>query len=253
MAATEMTTRTLIIFFALLAPFCGCAAKSDPVNLLVFTRTQGFRHDSIPAGVATMRELCAEAGFTMKHTEEPAEFNPTILAVTDVVVFLNTSGDVLSEHQQQAFEEWWNAKSEQRGFLAIHSAADTEYDWRFYRDLIGAQFKGHPPVQEATVIREDDDHPTVQFLSERWVRVDEWYNYRTNPRDAGMHVLLALDTSTYQGSEMPGDHPIAWCRDDGSQRMLYTGGGHTIESFAEPLFREHLLAALRWTAHREGD
>jgi len=241
---------------------CASSPQRESINVLVFSRTEGFRHDSIPAGVRTMHELCADSGYGCVSTEYASLFTKANLEQFRVIVFLNTTGDVLNDAQQQAVEAWFMDAGVTRGFVGIHSAADTEYDWPFYQRLIGAAFKNHPPVQEAVVQREDAEHPAVSFLPERWARVDEWYNYRSNPRDAGATVLLALDTSSYQGSEMPGDHPIAWCRKwhprgqggpGSSYRMFYTGGGHTIESFSEPLFRTHLLFALRWAAHDEID
>jgi type 1 glutamine amidotransferase len=249
----------LLILFALLAPLCGCSspAARQPINVLVFTRTAGFRHDSIPAGVEAMRALCDGAGFTLAQSEDPTIFNDAALTGFDVVTFLNTTGDILNDEQQLAFERWFTEAKSFRGFIGIHSAADTEYDWPFYRELIGAQFQSHPPVQQAIVVRDDAAHPATQFLPQRWQRTDEWYNYRTSPRSSGATILLSLDTDSYQGSTMPGDHPIAWCRDAGHSggggRMFYTGGGHTIDSFAEPRFRQHLLAALRWAAHDEDD
>ncbi|MGW7368960.1 ThuA domain-containing protein [Streptomyces sp. NPDC054841] len=223
--------------------------SSTPVDrtakrVLVFSRTAGFRHDSIPTGVAALKELGQTSNITVDATEEAAQFTTNNLARYDAVVFLSTTGDVLNAEQQKAFE---NYVATGGGYMGVHAAADTEYDWEFYGGLVGAYFHSHPQIQKATVRVEDHDHPATSHLDEAWERTDEWYNYRTNPRGQA-RVLATLDETTYQGGTMKGDHPIAWCRTYQGGRAFYTGGGHTKESYAEPAFRQHLLGGLRYAA-----
>ncbi len=242
--------RRLLTMLVLLIVLPGCAGppRGDDVSVLIFSRTVGFCHDSIPAGAKTLQQLCFEAGYACVATENAEVFTPESLANFRVVVFLSTTGDILDEAQQRAFETWWKNGN---GFVGIHSAADTEYDWPFYQSLLGAHFTGHPPVQPAVVMRERSSHPAVRFLPARWERTDEWYNYDHVPDAPGSTILLTLDTASYEGSTMADHHPIAWCRQDGNSRMVYTGGGHTTECYSEPLFRQHLLEALRWAAHHD--
>jgi hypothetical protein len=161
-----------------------------------------------------------------------------------VVVFLNTTGDVLDAAQQQAFERFIEDGG---GYVGIHSASDTEYDWPWYGNLVGAYFKTHPAIQEAVVRNEAKDHPSMAGWPDALKRTDEWYVYRTNPRSVkGMLILASLDESSYQGGGMDGDHPTTWCHEVGKGRAWYTGGGHTKESFAEPLFRSHLKGGVEW-------
>ncbi len=225
------------------------ASAAHPV--LVFSKTASFRHDSIPTGIACLKELAEKSDgairFTIDATEDAAVFTKDGLAKYDAVVFLSTTGDVLNDEQQKAFEAWFKSG---KGYVGIHAAADTEHTWPWYGNLVGAWFKTHPPPQKATVIVEDRAHPTTSMLPERWERFDEWYVYKENPRtkkDSPVHVLAKLDETTYDtaGNAM-GDHPIAWCHEFDGGRAWYTGGGHTKESYAEPLFREHVLAGLRW-------
>ncbi|NGO76402.1 DUF1080 domain-containing protein [Streptomyces sp. YC504] len=213
-------------------------------KVLVFSKTAGFRHDSIPTGVAALKELGAPAGITVDATEEAGQFTTTNLAKYDAVVFLSTTGDVLNEAQQKAFEGY---VANGGGYMGVHAAADTEYDWEFYGGLAGAYFESHPAIQKATVRVEDHDHPSTAHLDTKWERTDEWYNYRTNPRDKAK-ILATLDETTYQGGTMKGDHPIAWCQSYGGGRSFYTGGGHTKESYAEPAFRTHLLGGLQYAS-----
>ncbi|MFC4607052.1 ThuA domain-containing protein [Streptomyces maoxianensis] len=213
-------------------------------RVLVFSKTAGFRHDSIPAGVAALKELGKTSNMTVDATEEAAQFTSSNLARYDAVVFLSTTGDVLNADQQKAFENFVTTGG---GYMGVHAAADTEYDWAFYGGLVGAYFASHPQIQPATVRVEDHTHPSTAHLDDAWERTDEWYNYRTNPRGKA-RVLATLDETTYQGGTMKGDHPIAWCQTYQGGRSFYTGGGHTKEAYAEPAFRQHLLGGLRYAS-----
>ncbi|MEV8508683.1 ThuA domain-containing protein [Actinoplanes sp. NPDC051475] len=220
------------------------AVADDPYDVLVFSRTAGFRHDSIPAGTQAIRDLGAQNGFSVTATEDPAVFTTAGLAGYEAVVFLNTTGDVLDAAQQTAFESYIRGGG---GYVGVHAAADTEYDWPFYGELVGAWFASHPAIQPATVVVEDRAHAATAHLPQRWNRTDEWYNYRTNARSTA-HVLASLDESTYSGGGMGADHPHAWCKTLSAGRSFYTGGGHTQESYADPAFRAHLLGGIRYAA-----
>jgi len=212
-------------------------------RLLVFSKTAGFRHDSIPVGIQTMKELGAERGFGVEGSEDATVFSEQGLSKFDVVMFLCTTGDVLNADQERAFEKFIRNGG---GYVGVHAAADTEYDWPFYGEVVGAWFKGHPAIQKAKVKVEDRSHATTSFLLTELERTDEWYTYRTNPR-ANVHVLMSLDESTYQGGGM-GDHPITWWHDVGKGRAFYTGFGHTAESYSEPSVRRMLAEAVIWAA-----
>ncbi|MGW6538134.1 lectin [Streptomyces sp. NPDC055011] len=220
-------------------------AAADPAyKVLVFSRTAGFRHSSIDDGVAALRALGTTGNFAVDATEDAQAFTGGNLAQYKAVVFLSTTGDVLDGPQQTAFEQYIQGGG---GYVGIHAAADTEYDWPFYEGLAGALFHSHPAIQSATVDVEDRAHDATAHLGGTWQRTDEWYNYRTNPRTTA-RVLASLDESSYSGGNMAGDHPIAWCKDYRGGRAFYTGGGHTDESYAEPAFRRHLLGGIRWAA-----
>lgn len=219
--------------------------ESPSSRLLVFSKTAGFRHSSIAAGIQCLTELGTALGFEVVATEDSSIFTEEGLDGVAVVVFLNTTGDILDSAQQAAFESWFRAGG---GWLGVHAAADTEYDWPFYAELVGAYFKSHPRIQPAVVVVEDSAHPSTRMLPGLWRRQDEWYTYRMNPRPH-VKVLATVDESTFEGGGMSGDHPIAWCHEALGGRSLYTGGGHTVESYVEPAFREHLRGSLRWVGH----
>ncbi|GAB1333133.1 ThuA domain-containing protein [Streptomyces sennicomposti] len=241
-----MRTVTAVTTAALLLGCASAPAAShdadDGKRVLVFSKTAGFRHDSIPEGVAAVRQLGESGGFTVDATEDAGSFTRSTLRRYDAVVFLSTTGDVLDSAQQAAFEDYVHHGG---GYVGIHAAADTEYDWAFYGGLAGAYFQSHPAIQPATVRIEDRAHPATSALARAWNRTDEWYNYRSDPRDRA-HVLASLDESSYAGGTMNGDHPIAWCQEYQGGRAFYTGGGHTKESYADPEFRRHLLGGIRY-------
>ena len=223
------------------------AASADVLpRILVFSRTAGFRHDSIPEGIACLREIGA-ARWQVEATEDPAAFTADRLRGYRAVVFLSTTGDVLDRPQEEAFEAYIRAGG---GFAGIHAATDTEYGWEWFGRLVGGRFATHPPVQPAVVRVEDRTHRSTRMLPAEWRRTDEWYSFRENPRAGGVHVLATLDETTFDPGKaaMGADHPICWCRPFEGGRSWYTAGGHTKESFAEPLFRQHLAEGIAWAA-----
>ena len=217
--------------------------------VLVFSKTTGFRHDSIPDGIAAVRVLGAEHGFRVDDTEDAGRFTDATLAQYKVVMFLSTTGDILDPEQKAGLERYIRAGG---GFVGIHSASDTEYHWPWYGRLIGAWFASHPQIQHATIRIEDANHPSTKGLPASWERIDEWYNFRIDPRGA-VHVVASLDESTYTGGAMGSDHPIAWCQNVDGGRSWYTAMGHTRESYAEPLFRLHLWGGIESAAGIAGD
>src|SRR5688572_8975712 len=238
------------------------APANTLTKVLVFSKTAGFRHDSIPQGITAIQELGAANGFTVTATEDAAAFTDANLAQFDVVVFLSTTGDVLNAAQQTAFENYIKSGG---GFAGVHAATDTEYSWPWYGQMLGGYFRNHPPgTPTATVKVEDADEPSTTGIPASWSRVDEWYNFQgpTNPvingggtdyspRDSGVKVLMTVDESTYgedDGNATDDDHPVAWCTEFDGGRSWYTAMGHTQASFSEAAFRSHLLGGLRTAA-----
>jgi type 1 glutamine amidotransferase len=211
-------------------------------RVLVFSRTAEYRHESIEVGVAAIA-----ANFDVHATEDSGVFTPVSLRDYRAVVFLNTSGTLLDGGQRGALEAYVRGG---HGFLGVHCAAATEYDWPAYGELVVARFDKHPEVQPATIQVEDPHHPATSHLPRRWERVDEWYDFRTNPRPHA-RVLLTVDESTYHGGGMGADHPLAWCRAYGQGRAFYTALGHTVASYAEPEVRAHLAGGIRWVTGQE--
>jgi len=238
----------LQIIVVVFAAACALSPFPPPAQsqarALVFSKTTGFRHDSIPDGIAAIRQLGQQNNFDVDATEDASLFTDTDLARYQTVVFLNTTGDALDDDQQAAFQRYIRNGG---GFVGVHSATDTEYDWAWYGGIVGAYFQSHPAIQPAQIRIEDSSHPSTSTLPIEWRRTDEWYNFRSNPRGR-VKTLATLDEATYNGGAMGADHPIAWCQLYDGGRSWYTAGGHTKESYAEPLFRQHLLGGIQFTA-----
>lgn len=220
-------------------------ALMQRAQVLVFTKTAGFRHQSIEKGVATLRELGKDNRFEITHTEDSLQFDRDILKKYQLVIFLSTTLDVLGEEQERAFRSFINNGG---NYMGIHAASDTEYDWPWYGKLVGAYFKSHPKQQEAKILVVDRTHPSTAHLPPTWSHFDEWYNYKNlNPK---VQVLLKLDETSYKGGENGENHPIAWYHQFDGGRAFYTGLGHTEEAYDDPDFRQHLLGGITYCLGR---
>ena len=223
--------------------FNGCASDSGP-KVLLFTKTKGYHHESIPAGTAAIQKIGKENGFAVDTTSDASVFNDDDLKKYRAVVFLSTTGNILNADEQVALQRYIEAGG---GFMGIHAAADAEYNWGWYNKLVGAYFKSHPSdpnVRKATVVVKDTTHIAMKGLPEKWERTDEWYNYKNISAD--LNVLATLDEDSYEGGENGRNHPIAWYHEYDGGRAFYTGGGHTTESYSEPLFLQHLAGGIKY-------
>lgn len=230
--------------------------------ILIFSKTNAFRHEeAIPAANSLFARFARENGWGAFQTENGAVFRPDILSRFDAVLFNNVSGDVFTPEQQAAFKAFVEKGG---GFLAIHASGDSSHKgWAWYaNDVIGTHFIGHPmspQFQKARVMVEDRTHPATRALPSIWTRTDEWYSFDKPPRKAGYHVLATLDEGSYNPEGMFGtdlrmgkDHPIAWWHCVGKGRVLYSGVGHTAQSYAEPAYQKMLLGALKWALRLDG-
>lgn len=224
----------------------GGTTGSITPSLLVFSRTLGYRHASIPVAIAALADLARAEGWLFDASEDPTVFSDDGLTPYNVLVMLSPTGDILDAEQQSAFERYIQAGN---GYVGIHAASDTEFDWPWYGELVGAFFRVHPDIQPATLIVENRLHPSTAHLAETWVRTDEWYSFETNPRD-DVTVLISIDEDSYAPgeSEMDGDHPIAWYHEYDGGRSFYTALGHTDASYSEPDFMAHLKGGIEWAA-----
>lgn len=246
-------------------------ADLKPDGILVFSKTNGFRHEeAIPAANQLLGEIAARRGWSAYFTESAGVFNAEQLPRFKVVVWNNVSGDVLTPAQRTAFKAYLEGGG---SFVGIHGAGgDRHYDWQWYQDsLLGARFIGHPmgpQFQEAKMHIEDSRHPATRGLAVDWKRSDEWYSFAASPRANGVHVLATLDESGYspmmtmpfpvslftatQDLHMGADHPVVWTRCIGNGRVFYSALGHQASAYGEPAYQQMLEGALAWAAGLEG-
>ena len=237
-----MNARTVVLTFASLccavAPSLGQVIPGEG-RVLVFSKTAAFRHGSIPDGIATVRELGDSNGFAVDTTEDSTAFNDENLAQYDAVIFLSTTGDVLDDAEQAALERYIRGG---RGYVGVHAASDTEYDWPWYGRLVGAYFARHPAIQPATLDVVDTNHPATAHLGATWDRTDEWYDLRDV--STAINVLMTIDEDSYEGASTGEPHPMAWYQAYDGGRAFYTALGHTVESYTDPTYRQHLLGGI---------
>ena len=213
-------------------------------RVLVFSKTEGFRHASIEAGKTAFQKMAGEKGFTANFTEDATRFNTGNLKQYQAVIFLNTTGDVLNDKQQTEFERYIQAGG---GYLGIHSATDCEYDWPWYGRLAGAYFLDHPNpnnVQKGKFYVAQKDHWATKGMPDEFEKTDEFYSFRKI--DPSINVLVKIDEKSYQGGKNGDDHPMSWYHEFDGGRSFYTAMGHTDETFSEPLFLNHVWAGLQY-------
>ncbi|TWJ00843.1 cytochrome c/hypothetical protein [Mucilaginibacter frigoritolerans] len=216
-------------------------------RLLIFSKTVGWHHTSIPAGITAIIKLGQENNFDVDTTIDARKFTYANLKQYAAVIFLNTTGDVLDIAQQAEFEKYIKAGG---GFVGVHSATDTEYDWPWYGNLVGAYFKSHPAQQTAVFHVVDRDFIATKHLPAEWKRFDELYNFKWISPD--IHVLITIDEKTYTGGTNGDNHPMSWYHDYDGGRSFYTALGHTDESYVDPLYLKHLLGGIEYAMGNAG-
>lgn len=217
-------------------------------RILVFSKTAGFRHQSIPAGQQALMQMGRENGFAVDTTENAGKFTEDNLKRYSAVVFLSTTGNVLDDRQQAAFERYIQSGG---GYVGIHAATDTEYDWPWYGKLAGAYFVDHPGiknpqtpnVQTGEAYAVNKNHPSMAGFPDRWKVTDEFYSFKNVNPD--LSVLVKMDEKTYKDGIMGDNHPIAWYHNFDGGKAFYTNFGHTDETYTNPVYKKHLLGGLQ--------
>ena len=228
----------IILCLLAFVPAAGLLAKP---KILIFSKTAGFHHASIAVAIPAIIKLGAENNFDVDTTTDAAKFTAENLKQYKAVIFCSTTGDVLNNDQQAAFEKFIHAGG---GFVGIHAATDTEYDWPWYGDLVGAYFQDHPKQQDAVLHIVDKKFMATKGLPDPWKRFDEWYNFKYIAK--GLHTLITIDEKSYTGGKNGDFHPMSWYHSYDGGHSFYTELGHTDESYADPLFLNHLLGGIKY-------
>ncbi len=216
--------------------------------ILILTKANGWRHDNMPAAAVAVTAIARKHHWPVYDTANAAVFNAEQLKRFDVVVLNNTTGDLFTPEQREAFKAWIENGGR---VVALHGAGGTnDLPWTWYvDDAIGAGFKGHPKIQDGVVHVEDPAHPAMRDLPVTWPRNEEWYSFDRDPRGPGVHVLVTVDERTYDPTDrlrMGADHPIVWTKCVGKGGVFFSALGHQIPDWSEPVFLSHIEGALVW-------
>jgi type 1 glutamine amidotransferase len=251
---TKVIKTILILYFS----FSSLSIVAQQFNVLLFTKTAGWHHKSIPAAVTNMRALATEHHFTIVWHEEASYFNDEFLAKFDAVIFMMTTGDVLNTEQKASFKRFIQSG---KGFVGVHSASDTEYNWPWYQKLVGRTFKIHPTIQTAKLQVVNPSFPGINLVTNNMLWTDEWYDFgpENTPK---LNYLLTVDESTYntnsdwgknkKGNGMGKFHPIAWYQEFDGGRSFYTALGHLDAVHQNPIFNSHIYGGIYWAATGKG-
>ncbi len=234
----------MVLFVAvllLITAFSGRPAPAKGRKLLVFCKTAGYHHASIAAGIRAIDSLGKTYHFTADTTTDSLKFTAKNLKQYAAVVFLNTTGNVLNEEQRAAFTAFIQSG---KGYVGVHAATDTEYDWPWYGGLAGAYFRNHPKIQQAAMTVKDPNFIATRHLPQQWVHTDEWYNFKSIATD--LHILITVDEKTYTGGANGETHPVSWYHAYDGGRAFYTALGHTDECYSDPLFLQHLAGGIEY-------
>ena len=253
----KMSKHYRLLLLSLFGLLAAGAAHAEQFSVLLFSKTAGWHHESIHEGVTAIRDLGKLHDFGVFWTEDASRvFKDEELKKYKVVIFLSTTGDALNNDQQAAFERYIKAGG---GFVGIHAAADTEYDWPWYTKMVGHMFHIHPAVQTATLKVEDPNFPGMDRFAKRFMVTEEWYEY--DAARSKLHYLLSVDEKTYkpyakwgpkEGKGMGAFHPIAWYQEYDGGRAFYTGLGHLPQTYSDASFRHHLYGGIYWAATGNG-
>jgi type 1 glutamine amidotransferase len=246
--------RLVILFLLIQITISTAATAQKQFKALIVTTTRGWHHESLHAGVLAIQDLARKNFFDAVLWEDPNGFTDKYLSQFQVVIFLNTTGDIFDSAQQKVMERFVQSG---KGYVGIHSASDTEYDWDWYNKLVGRMFHIHPTIQTAQLNIVDATFPGLQGFANNKLWTDEWYEFGPE-KTSGLHYVLSVDESTYnpkadwgprgKGEGMGKLHPIAWYHDFDGGRAFYTALGHMPTDFSDPAFLNHLYAGIFWAA-----
>jgi uncharacterized protein len=262
----------LFLSLAILGPQFSGAQQSDSVappphakeihlkHVLVIAQTKGFEHSSVSAAMAAIYTMGQDSGLwdTMLRTDtelltkKDLQRNTKTLNYFDAVIFASTTGELdMDASQKQDLISF--VKEDGKGFVGIHAALDTNYNWPEYGEMIGGWFDQHPWMTfNAPIVNEDPDFPAVRHFPKAFTKYDEIYQPKNWSR-SDVNVLLRLDESKLNYANNPrihrADHdfPVAWSKAYGKGRVFYSTLGHTEEAWQDPDIRKMYFEAIKWS------
>jgi type 1 glutamine amidotransferase len=222
------------------------APREGSFKMLVYSRTTGYRHDSIAQGKTMLREIAAEQGFEITETEVNDLITPEGLAEFEIIFFMNSTGDIFNQTEEAAFQQWMETKN--GAFAGTHSATDTEEGWAFYKEVTGQYYNGHVNANTPGAIQFEADmlqFPALVGIPNPWQRNEEWYNFNSFQEWSTKEGFKVL------GRKQVDNQPIMWIREFGNWRSFYTAIGHDAAVFRDPAVKQHLTGGIMWAVRRD--
>ena len=246
------TTKQFLLLFIALCFFGACSAQKQ-FKVLLVTTTKGWHHKALHYGVVALEQLAEKNQFALDVFEDPGSFTDKNLQQYKAIIFLHTTGDIFDSAQQKVMERFIQSG---KGFVGIHSASDTEYNWEWYTQLVGRMFHIHPPTQTAKLTVTDASFPGLQGFAGGRLWRDEWYDFGPE-KVKGLQYILAVDETSYKPNVQWGNkksegmgkfHPVAWYHNFDGGRSFYTALGHVPKTFSDDAFLQHIYAGIVWAA-----
>lgn len=241
----------LLLFFFHIS--CQQATAQKQYKVLLVTTTRGWHHEALHSGVLAIQQLGVRHHFDVVLWEDPNGFTDKFLSPFSVVIFLHTTGDIFDSAQQKVMERFIRSG---KGYVGVHSASDTEYNWDWYTKLVGRMFTIHPVIQTAKLQVLDQQFPGLEGFANGRLWTDEWYEFGPE-KTTGLHYILGVDETTYnpkvqwgskKGEGLGKLHPLSWYHEYDGGRAFYTALGHVPANFSDEAFLNHLSAGIRWAA-----
>jgi len=220
------------------------------MNILMLRHSAGFEHSYLPNAEVAIKKLGKKNAWRVLTTHLLDRISAESLEKVDVLIFATTGNLPFSDEQKKAILGF---VKNGKGFVGIHNATDTSYDWAEYGEMIGGYFAGHPWTQEVGVVVEDSNHPATRMLDEKFKVFDEIYTFKNWDRDK-THVLMRLDNDTVdlsKGNRSDNDYAMGWCHNYGEGRVMYTALGHPDDLWDQDWMLEHIAGCIKWAGRQE--
>jgi type 1 glutamine amidotransferase/predicted dehydrogenase len=238
-----MLKNTLLLILMLFSTALFAQKTRTTKRVLIFTKNAlgAYRHESIEAGRTAVKAICEQNGIAVDTSENAELFNDATLKQYSALVLLSANQDIFDSEQEAALQRYiWSGG----GFVGVHAASGVERNWLWFSQLLGGTFVWHTKQQHAIVKVIDKKHPSTKHMPKRWKHWDEWYYFgKPNPN---LHVVAALDTTTFKSDRHTQDYPFSWYQEFEGGRSFYTAGGHNIADFSDQIFLKHILGGINY-------
>ena len=273
--ADEKTPDGAVEKIAAALPAEAYAKPGEARKLLVFSRTNGFRHESIATGKVALVEMGKKTGaYEAVVSEELENFEKDKISQFDAICFLSTTQNPFSpfkeEMKKMSADEKKAAKEYEMqlkenlmafvkgggGFVGIHAATDTFYEWAEYGEMINGYFDGHPWNAKTDVSIKvepgQEGHPLVEMFGGENIEFKEEIYQHKDPYDSEkVHMLLRLDPEksdmNVKGLKREDkDWGVSWARNWEDGKVFYCSIGHNHEMYWNEKVLKHYLAGIQW-------